>query len=255
MSENPEPEVVANVEAEAEVALTAAEVDLAKRPLTREAYQYLKESGLNRHIRWDALVTLATAASRQLNLAEVSQTIASRCGRVVCALSGEEFDEPMVLVVRRDADPTLPTVPGLTPEMSAHVARTKAGNIRFQGASFIVVGENGEEEIRSYSGPLYFLRKNADGSVTPLWDRVSPLGNAMRAQKEVAEAALSEEEKARGAKGIVPLPLTRDHAETILAAKQAAKDRSARRRAEADEARESMKAAFSRARSFTRRSR
>ena len=217
--------------AEPEVVSVIAQ-NLNSRPCEPDAYQHLKESGLLRHIRWSALVTLAKAAGRPLNL-EDFQTIASRSGSVSCANCGKQFEEPMVLLVKNQGDPTLPLVPGLTQAMSAHIVRTNSGNLRFQGATFLLPNENEEMEAKCFCGPLYFNRTRDDGSVAQDPDRRSCLGLAMRAAEEAASAALSEKEKSDGVRAFVPAPLTFSHAEDILRAINAAKQNRDRRRADA----------------------
>lgn len=230
-------------ETEPVVAPTDSGLDLNARPVEPAAWQYLKRTGLLRHIRWGALVTLAEAANRQLTLAEVEETIALRSGSLSCGNCGKQFEEPVVLTVKNTGDPNAVIVPPLTPEMSAHVGRTKAGNIRFQGATFIIPNEKGEEEPRSFCGPLYFNRVREDGTVSQVWDARSCLGIAMKAAAEAAKEKAPE-----GTKPFVPAPLTSNHAEEILRAKAAARDRRTARRANIEASvtvtRENMKNLF-----------
>lgn len=206
-------------------------VNLRTRPFEPEAFRYMKENGFLRHGRWDGFVILANAAGRQITLEE-AEVLAHPGGLLICSNPncGKQFEEPNVMVVRRDADLSADPLPDLPTAMSAHIARLKNGNIRYQGATLIVGGAT-----HSFCGPRYFNRAREDGAVSQIWDNKSCLGFAMKEVKAAAEAALSDEQKKGGAQISVPPPLESSHAETILRAMTRSGNRSADRRREDEE--------------------
>lgn len=217
-------------------------INLFRHPLTSEAYQYLKGTGLIYHVRWNSLVALAKAAGRQVSLDEAKNLIATTGSEVTCESCGKAFAEPNVLTFNREPNSENPRVPELPAEMSAFVHFTKGGDMKFQGATIIVADGNGGERAISLCGPLYFNRVNLQtGAVGQIWNDKSCLGLSMKAQKQAVEAQMgitpeSAEDAKKFVSVVVPAPLTREHAERILAAKKARQEKvaNASERAKAD---------------------